>query len=51
MSDVDGTNARVLIEDGPSQELKALTHVRITAIVKSDDRVTCDAAKQDSPKT
>ena len=50
MSDVDGTNARLLIEDGPSQELKDLTHVRITAIVKSDSRVTYDAPKQDSSK-
>ena len=48
MTDVDGTNARVVIEDGPPQALKDLTHVRITAIVQSDDRVTYDAPKQDS---
>jgi len=48
MTDVDGTNARVVIEDGPPQALMDLTHVRITAIVQSDDRVTCDAPKQDS---
>jgi len=28
--------------------LKDLTHVRITAIVQSDDRVTCDAPRQDT---
>ncbi|KPJ53316.1 MAG: hypothetical protein AMS16_05385, partial [Planctomycetes bacterium DG_58] len=48
MTDVDGTNARVVIEDGPSQALKDLTHVRITAIVQSDERVTYDAPRQDS---
>jgi len=46
-SDVDGLNARVLIEDGPPQALEDLTHVRITAIVKSDERVTYEAEKQD----
>jgi len=48
MSDVDGTNARVLIEDGPPQALKYLTEVRITAIVQSDKRVTYEAPKQDT---
>jgi len=48
MTDVDGTNARVVIEDGPPQALKDLTHVRITATVQSDDRVIYDAPKQDS---
>ena len=37
-----------LIEDGPSQELKDITHVHITATVKSDDRVSYEAAKQES---
>ena len=38
----------MLIEDGPSQALEDLTHIRITAIVKSDDRVSYDAPRQDS---
>ena len=51
MTDVDGTNTRVVIEDGPPQALMDLTHVRITAIVQSDDRVTCDAPKQNSAES
>jgi len=48
MADIDGTNARLAIEDGPPQALNDITHLRITAIVKSDGRVAYEAGKQES---
>ena len=48
MPDIDGTNARLKIEDGPPQALNDITNLRITAIVQSDERVVYEAEKQKS---
>ncbi|HUV40082.1 MAG TPA: hypothetical protein VMY39_10730 [Planctomycetota bacterium] len=48
MSDVDGTDARLLVDDGSLVALKDLTAVRITAIVQSDERVSFLASRQDT---
>jgi len=48
MVDVDGTNARVRVEDGSPQALMDITAVRITAIVKSDERIVYDAPRQET---
>jgi hypothetical protein len=48
MSAVDGTDARLLIEDHPPQALKGVTHVRMTAVVQSDERVVHDAPRRDA---
>jgi hypothetical protein len=47
-ADIDGTNACLRIENGPSQALQDITHVRITAIVKSDVRVVYDAPREET---
>jgi len=48
LSDVDGTNSRVRIEGGPDQALEDITGVRITAIVKSDERVAYELSRDES---
>ena len=48
MADVDGTESALLIDGGRRLALKDVTSVRVTAIVKSDARVACDAERTDS---
>jgi len=48
MADVDGKVSLVRVEDEQATCLKDITAVRITAIVKSDDRVTYEAERDDS---
>jgi len=50
MADVDGSVSRVRVEDEEATCLKDITHVRITAIVKSDDRVTYEAEQGILPR-
>jgi hypothetical protein len=48
MQDIDGVDARLATDDGRSVALKDLSAVRVTAIVKSDSRVSCDAERRES---
>lgn len=48
MADVDGTNSRLRVDNDQTVALKDVSGVRITAIVKSDERVVYDAPRQDS---
>jgi len=48
MTDVEGINVGVRAETGGMLGLKDITDVRITAVVKSDERVVYEAERQDS---
>ena len=48
MQDVDGTDSRLVTDDGRSVTLMDVSAVRVTAIVKSDDRVAYDAERRES---
>jgi len=48
LADVDGAQSRLGVADGVSLALTELDSVRVTAIVKSDDRVAYDAERQSS---
>ena len=48
MTDIDGTNARLIVDDGATVALEDLTAVRITATIPSDDRVVHEAEKEDA---
>ena len=48
LTDLDGSNSRLVADDGTTVALKDVTHVRLTAIVKSDERVAYDAERQET---
>jgi len=48
MTDIDGTDARLIVDDGATVALEDLTAVRITATIQSDDCVVYEAEKQTS---
>ena len=48
LTDLDGSNSRLVADDGTTVALQDVTHVRLTAIVKSDERVAYDAERQES---
>jgi hypothetical protein len=48
MQDIDGTNSCLRVDDGRTVALKDLTDVRITAVVKSDERVVYDAPREET---
>jgi hypothetical protein len=50
MQDVNGVDARLATDDRCSVALKDLAAVRVTAIVKSDSRVSCDAIREESAR-
>jgi len=51
MQDVDGSNSPLIVDDGTTLALMDVSAVRVTAIVKSDERVAYDAQREESAGT